>query len=151
MNLAWVLLWRDIKIMWHHQCHFLQPASSYFFIYLFWVRICLSALKARQSAEQPWYHTSIQPGVFLLLRSSGRRSHRRQLHGSTSFCFTRRPPDSSALVLLSSLCFLHSISPSSILWESLTITHQSTCLSLSGQSIRCIISMTPPDCPTCVH
>lgn len=38
--------------------------------------------------EEPWYHTSIQPGVFLLLRSSACRSHPRQLYGSTSFCLT---------------------------------------------------------------
>lgn len=55
-----------------------------------------------------------------------------------------RPP-------LSSLCFLHFIAPSSILLESLTITHQSTCLPLSGQSIRSIISMPPPESPTSVR
>lgn len=55
-----------------------------------------------------------------------------------------RPP-------LSSLCFLHFIAPSSILSESLTITHQSTCLPLSGQSIRNIISMPPPESPTSVR
>lgn len=69
--------------------------------------------------------------------------------------FKQRPLDSSALVLLSALSpslslsrpsvFLHFIAPSSILLESLTVTHQATSLALSGQSIRSIISIPPPD------
>lgn len=57
-----------------------NPAGIFFF-----------SLKPRNPAggrEEPWYHTSIQPGVFLLLRSSACRSHRRQLYGSASFCLT---------------------------------------------------------------
>lgn len=66
--------------------------------------------------------------------------------------FNRCPLDfSGSRPPLSSLCFLHFIAPSSILSESLTITHQSTCLPLSGQSIRSIISMPPPESPTSVR
>lgn len=65
------------------------------------------------------------------------------VHPMSAGLLRSRPP-------LSSLCFLHFIAPSSILSESLTITHQSTCLPLSGQSIRSIISMPPPESPTSV-